>query len=83
MRVHIISDMEGVAGVNHPAPTARADSRYPDAVGLMVGEANAAIRGAFDGGAAEVGIATLILPPAPATAEIRGLDVVTRMVGAG
>jgi hypothetical protein len=40
-------------------------------------------RATHDGGAAEVGIATLILPPAPATAEIRGLHVVTRMVGAG
>ena len=54
MKVYISVDMEGVAGVNHPAPTARADSRYPDAVALMVGEANAAIRGAFDGGATEV-----------------------------
>ena len=54
MKVYISVDMEGVAGVNHPAPTARADSRYPDAVALMVGEANAAIEGAFDGGATEV-----------------------------
>jgi D-amino peptidase len=54
MKVYLSVDMEGVAGVNHPAPTARADSRYPDAVALMVGEANAAIEGAFDGGASEV-----------------------------
>src|SRR5262245_29336849 len=54
MKVYISVDMEGVAGVNHPAPTGRADSRYPDAVALMVGEANAAIEGAFDGGATEV-----------------------------
>jgi len=54
VKVYISVDMEGVAGVNHPAPTGRADSRYPDAVGLMVGEANAAIRGAFDNGATEV-----------------------------
>jgi FMN phosphatase YigB (HAD superfamily) len=33
-------------------------------------------------GAAEVGIATLILPPAPGVVGVRGLDVVTRMVGA-
>jgi HAD superfamily hydrolase (TIGR01549 family) len=44
---------------------------------LMVGD-----RASHDGGAAEVGIATLILPPAPATASVRGLAVVTRMVGA-
>jgi len=54
VKVYISVDMEGVAGVNHPAPTARTDSRYPDAVALMVGEANAAIAGAFDGGATEV-----------------------------
>jgi D-amino peptidase len=54
VKVYISVDMEGVAGVNHPAPTGRADSRYPDAVALMIGEANAAIAGAFDGGATEV-----------------------------
>ena len=54
MKVYISVDMEGVAGVNHPAPTARTDGRYPDAVALMVGEANAAIAGAFEGGATEV-----------------------------
>jgi D-amino peptidase len=54
VKVYISVDMEGVAGVNHPAPTARTDSRYPDAVALMVGEANAAIAGAFEGGATEV-----------------------------
>ena len=54
MKVYISVDMEGIAGVNHPAPTSRGDRRYPDAVEMMVGEANAAIEGAFDGGATEV-----------------------------
>ena len=54
MKVYISVDMEGVAGVSHPKPTSRGDSGYDDAVGLMVGEANAAIEGAFDGGATEV-----------------------------
>jgi D-amino peptidase len=54
MKVYISVDMEGVAGVSHPKPTSRGDSGYADAVGLMVGEANAAIEGAFDGGATEV-----------------------------
>jgi HAD superfamily hydrolase (TIGR01549 family) len=44
---------------------------------LMIGD-----RCSHDGGAAQVGIATLILPPAPTTAGVRGLDVVTRMVRA-
>jgi len=54
VKVYISVDMEGVAGISHPKPTARGDSAYADAVGLMVGEANAAIDGAFSGGATEV-----------------------------
>ena len=46
--------MEGIAGVSHPKPTERADSGYPAAVDLMVGEANAAIEGALAGGATEI-----------------------------
>src|SRR6476659_4732098 len=46
--------MEGVAGVSHANPTRRRDVGYPEAVALMVGEANAAIEGAFDGGATDV-----------------------------
>ena len=51
MRVWISVDLEGIAGIGHPAPTKRGDPSYPDAVGLMVGEANAAIAGAVAGGA--------------------------------
>lgn len=54
MRVYISVDMEGVAGVSHAKPTQRGDEGYPAAVELMVGEANAAIAGAFAGGADEV-----------------------------
>jgi D-amino peptidase len=54
VKVYISVDMEGVAGVSHPTPTNRGDGGYPDAVGLMVGEANAAIDGAFAGGASDV-----------------------------
>jgi HAD superfamily hydrolase (TIGR01549 family) len=45
---------------------------------LMVGD-----RATHDGGAATVGITTLILPPAPAVVGPRGLDAVTRLVGTG
>src|SRR5688572_13839981 len=45
--------MEGVAGVSHAKPTNRGDAGYADAVKLMVGEANAAIDGAFKGGATQ------------------------------
>ncbi len=54
VRVYISVDMEGVAGISHAKPTNRGDLGYPEAVRLMNGEANAAIEGAFDGGASEV-----------------------------
>jgi D-amino peptidase len=54
VKVYISVDMEGIAGVSHPNPTGRADSGYPAAVDLMVGEANAAIEGALTGGATEI-----------------------------
>jgi D-amino peptidase len=54
VKVYISVDMEGIAGISHPDPTRRKDRAYPAAVELMTGEANAAIAGAFDGGATEV-----------------------------
>ncbi|HEY7590862.1 MAG TPA: M55 family metallopeptidase [Candidatus Limnocylindrales bacterium] len=54
MRVYVSVDMEGIGGIGHAAPTERSDRGYPAAVGLMVGEANAAIDGAFAGGAKDV-----------------------------
>ena len=60
MRVYLSVDMEGVAGVAHPAQTYfdregvtdRTD--YDRSRGLMAGETNAAIEAAFDAGADEV-----------------------------
>jgi D-amino peptidase len=54
MKVYISVDMEGIGGISHSDPTQRGDAGYPAAVALMVGEANAAIEGAFAGGATEV-----------------------------
>jgi D-amino peptidase len=54
VKVYVSVDMEGIAGVSHPNPTRREDLGYPNAVELMTGEANAAIEGAFDGGASAV-----------------------------
>lgn len=54
MKVYVSVDMEGIGGVSHSDPTKRGDAGYPAAVALMVGEANAAIEGAFAGGATEV-----------------------------
>ena len=54
MKVYISVDMEGVAGISHGKPTERGDDLYPQAVELMTGETNAAIEGAFAGGATDV-----------------------------
>jgi D-amino peptidase len=54
MKVYLSVDMEGIAGISHPNPTGRADSGYPAAVDLMVGEANAAIEGALAGAADDI-----------------------------
>ena len=54
VKVYISVDMEGVAGVSHGKPTSRGDDLYPQAVELMNGETNAAIEGAFAGGATDV-----------------------------
>jgi D-amino peptidase len=54
MKVYLSVDMEGIGGISHSLPTERGDAGYPASVALMVGEANAAIDGAFAGGASEV-----------------------------
>jgi D-amino peptidase len=54
MRVYVSVDMEGVAGVVHGDQTRRGQSEFATACQLMTAEANAAVLGAFDGGADEV-----------------------------
>jgi D-amino peptidase len=54
MKVYISVDMEGIGGISHPHPTEPGHARYPDAVRLMIGEANAAVEGAFAAGATDV-----------------------------
>jgi D-amino peptidase len=51
MRVYLSVDMEGIAGVTHPDPTGSKDLGYARNVALMLGETNAAIEGAYAGGA--------------------------------
>jgi D-amino peptidase len=53
-RVFVSVDMEGVAGIATFDQVIRGGTGYPRAQELMTAEANAAIRGAFDGGASEV-----------------------------
>jgi D-amino peptidase len=54
MRVYISVDMEGVAGVVHAEQTRRTGHDYEQARRWMTAEANAAVAGAFAGGATAV-----------------------------
>ncbi|MBB4953543.1 D-amino peptidase [Agrobacterium vitis] len=54
MKILLSVDIEGVAGVYHPEQTRPGNGEYERARLLMTHEANAAIAGAFDGGATEV-----------------------------
>ena len=54
MRVHIISDMEGVAGIVRPEQTLGGHDMYDEARKLYTEEINAAVRGAKAAGAKEI-----------------------------
>jgi D-amino peptidase len=54
MDVFVSVDMEGLAGVTTARQVTRGTDDYPIARSLMIEEANAAIAGAFDGGATHV-----------------------------
>ncbi len=54
LRVFVSVDMEGVAGIVHWDQVDPGGSEYGWARRLMIGEANAAVAGAFDGGSAAV-----------------------------
>jgi D-amino peptidase len=54
MRVHIISDMEGVSGIVKPEQCAGGDPMYLEARTLYTEEINAAVRGAKAAGADEI-----------------------------
>ena len=54
MDVFVSVDMEGVAGVTTARHVTRSTDDYPFARDLMIEEANAAVAGAFDGGATHV-----------------------------
>lgn len=57
MKVFISADIEGIAGVMRPEQCSPGNVEYETARGLMEQEVNAAIAGAFDGGATEVVVA--------------------------
>ena len=53
-KVYISVDMEGISGVNGDDQTSAGQAEYARGRKLMVEDANAAIRGAFEGGATDV-----------------------------
>lgn len=60
MRIYISVDMEGISGINHTDYTRREGGRlYGEGRMLTTGDVNAAVRGAFDGGADEVIVADM------------------------
>ncbi len=54
MKILISTDIEGVAGVFHPEQTRAGNGEYERARAWMTAEANAAVQGAFAGGASDV-----------------------------
>ncbi|WP_322057234.1 M55 family metallopeptidase [Paraburkholderia sp. J63] len=54
MKILISTDIEGVAGVTHAEQTGSGNPEYERARAWMTAEANAAIQGAFEGGATQV-----------------------------
>ena len=60
MKIYISADMEGISGINHTDYTKRDGGRlYGEGRALLTQDVNAAIRGAFDGGADEVIVADM------------------------
>ena len=57
MKIFISADIEGIAGVMRPEQCTPGNPEYQLARGLMEQEVNAAIEGAFAGGATEVVVA--------------------------
>ena len=54
MKVFIMTDLEGISGVSHIEYMDLTKPYYNDARRLLMGDVNAAVAGAFDGGATEV-----------------------------
>jgi len=54
MNVYMMTDMEGISGIRSPDETEPDTPNYEAARGFLCGDINAAVAGAFDGGATEV-----------------------------
>lgn len=54
MDVYVVADMEGVSGIIRPQQTMRGEPEFQEGRRLLAGDVNAAVAGAFDGGATRV-----------------------------
>ncbi|MDD5603650.1 MAG: M55 family metallopeptidase [Eubacteriales bacterium] len=54
MKIYIHTDLEGISGIGKMEMIDRAGPDFQEAVSLMMGDINAAVEGAFEGGAKEV-----------------------------
>lgn len=54
MKIYIMTDMEGISGIRRGEECERTSPAYQRALQFFAGDVNAAIAGAFDGGATEV-----------------------------
>ncbi len=59
MKIYISVDMEGISGINSPEYVLKSERLYAAGQRLTTADVNAAIRGAFDGGADEVIVADM------------------------
>lgn len=57
MKIYIAVDMEGISGINNPEYVLKEARLYATGQRLLTADVNAAVRGAFDGGADEVIVA--------------------------
>ena len=53
MKIYIVTDMEGVSGICNEEQVKRESPHYGPARHLLCADVNAAIQGAFDGGATQ------------------------------
>ena len=59
MKIYLSVDMEGISGINSPEYVLKTEKLYSVGQRLMTADVNAAVRGAFDGGADEVIVADM------------------------
>src|SRR5512137_2916195 len=57
MKIYILADMEGISGIRKHAQVDSSSPEYAEGRALMTQDINAAVEGAFEGGAEDVVVA--------------------------